>query len=261
VAVTDRLLYCGVDTGASATKVAIIDAGKAVQGHGVQRSGIDFNQSAVDCLQRALEQAGASRQDIRRIVATGYGRYNVDFCDDRRTEIACHGRAAWFHCPREITVVDIGGQDSKVIHLDGRGHRKDFKMNRKCAAGTGAFLEEISLQLGVPLDRMNELALQAKEKVTLGSFCTVFTKTEILALARQGKKLEEILRGVYDSVAKRIIEMDPLEGEVVMTGGVIAYNSVVARLLEEKTGRKIFVPEMPQLAGAFGAALLALESA
>jgi len=257
---SDEFHTCGIDTGASATKVVLIDGEKNILAHCVQRSGIDFNQSARDCFNVVLEESGVSEKNVGRIVATGYGRGNVEFCSGSKTEIACHGKAAFFHCPREIVVVDIGGQDSKVIHLDSEGKRTEFKMNRKCAAGTGAFLEEISVQLSVPLDEMNELALKSTGKVTLGSYCTVFTKTEILALARQGKKLEDILRGVYDSVAKRVIEMDPMEGEVVMTGGVVAHNSVVVKLLEERTGKNIFVPPMPQLAGAFGAALFALES-
>jgi len=251
--------FCGIDTGASATKAVLIDGEKNVLGKSLQRSGINFALTSRECFRRVLEEAGVQEVDVAGTVATGYGRGNVAIAREKKTEIACHGRAAYHYCPREIVVVDIGGQDSKIIHLDARGRRRDFKMNRKCAAGTGAFLEEISLQLGVPMDEMNTLALGSREKVTLGSYCTVFTKTEILALARQGKKLDEILRGVYDSVAKRVLEMDPLDGEVVMTGGVVAHNSVVVTLLEEKTGKKIFVPPMPQFAGAFGAALFAME--
>jgi predicted CoA-substrate-specific enzyme activase len=252
--------YCGIDTGASATKAVLIDVDRNVLGKCLRRSGIDFALTSGECFRHVLEEAGVREADVAATVATGYGRGNVAIAQGRKTEIACHGRAAHFYRPREIVVVDIGGQDSKIIHLDARGMRKDFKMNRKCAAGTGAFLEEISLQLGVPMDEMNSLAMGSREKVTLGSYCTVFTKTEILALARQGRKMEDILRGVYDSVAKRVLEMDPLEDEVVMTGGVVAHNSVVAALLEEKIGKKIYVPPLPQFAGAFGAALFAMET-
>jgi len=254
------VLFCGIDAGASATKVVLINGAKAVVGRSVRRSGIDFDRAAAEGYREALAQAGAREADVWMTVATGYGRGNLRLTANRKTEIACHGRAAFFHVPREIVVVDIGGQDSKVIRLDAEGRRRDFRMNRKCAAGTGAFLEEISLQLGVPLDRMNELALGSTRAVSLGSYCTVFTKTEILTLARQGERVEDILRAVYDSVAKRVIEMDPLEGEVVMTGGVVAHNSVVVRLLEERTGKAIVVPPLPQFAGALGAALFALES-
>jgi len=252
-------MYCGIDSGASATKVVIIDEKKNICGYGVTKSGIEFAESAQRCLKSALEAFGGKEENLKMIFCTGYGRYNVEKCTGRRTEISCHARAASHFKPGKITVVDIGGQDSKVIYLDEEGKRADFKMNRKCAAGTGAFLEEISAQLGIPLDKMAELAEKATQNLTLGSFCTVFTKTEILTLARQGKKLEDILRAVYDSVAKRIIEMAPLEGNVVITGGVIAHNPIVGHLIEEKTGATIFVPPLPQFAGAFGAALFALE--
>lgn len=253
------MIYCGVDVGASATKVAIINEKKQLISNCVRKSGVDFKTSAMQCMEEALGRAGKKNEQDRKIVATGYGRGNVDFADEKKTEIACHAKAAFYFFPREITIVDIGGQDSKVIKLDSEGRRVDFKMNRKCAAGTGAFLEEIAIQLDIPLDRMNEYAESIQEKVTIGSFCTVFTKTEILALIRHGRKLEEIVRGVYDSVVKRIIEMDSLEGEVVMTGGVVEHNPVIVSLLEAKIGKKVSIPPNPQIAGAFGAALFAQE--
>ena len=255
---SDKDIYCGIDAGASATKVVLLDGECKILSSAVKRSGIDFNQTARDCFNEVMAGAGVSEGDVKRIITSGYGRGNMDFCHDTKTEIACHGRAAHYYRPGEIVVVDIGGQDSKIIHIDAGGRRIDFKMNRKCAAGTGAFLEEISLQLAVPLDKMNALALASKNKVTLGSFCTIFTKTKILTLVRHDIDLEDIVRAVYDSVAKRVIEMDPLEGDVVMTGGVIAHNSVVGDLLAEKIGKKVYIPPQAQLAGAFGAALLAM---
>lgn len=252
-------LYCGIDAGASAVKVVLIDSVKRICGFAVQKSGIDFRSTSEDCLARALSQNSVPRDKISVTVATGYGRNSVENADIRKTEISCHCKAAWHFFPHRATIVDIGGQDSKIIHMDESGRLTDFKMNRKCAAGTGAFLEEISLHLGVPIEKMMEKASGAIKKLTLGSFCTVFTKTEILTLIKNGEKLEEILRAVYDSVAKRVIEMDRLEGNVVMTGGVVQYHPILVELLREKTNAEFFVPEKPQIAGALGAALFALE--
>ncbi len=250
---------CGVDAGAATTKVVLVDRDGAVLGRSIRRSGVDFSAAARSDLEDALGQAGIGRGSVLRTVSTGYGRTNVDFADFQATEIACHGAAVHFHHPGPVTVVDIGGQDSKIIRLDGSGHRLGFRMNRKCAAGTGAFLEEIALRLDVQLSEMDRLAGESREPVSLGSFCTVFTKTEILGLVRQGRRIEDIAAGVYDSVVKRIVEMDPLDGPIVMTGGVVEHNPMVAQLLSLRIGRAVEILPHAQAAGAFGAALIALR--
>ena len=132
-------------------------------------------------------------------------------------------------------------------------------MNRKCAAGTGAFLEEMSARLDVPLEDMDNLACRSEEMVKLGSYCTVFSATEILENIRMGKKLTDIVKGVFFSIIKRIIEMDSITEKVVMTGGVVAHNPYLVNMMEEIIGRKILVPDYPQLSGAIGAALYAME--
>jgi predicted CoA-substrate-specific enzyme activase len=250
-------LFCGVDAGAASTKVVLLDTASRMRGSSISRSGVDYASAARENLEEALERAGAHAGSIARTVSTGYGRTNVDFADERMTEIACHAAAVNHSFARAVTVVDIGGQDSKVIRIDDRGRRVGFKMNRKCAAGTGAFLEEIGLRLDVELKELDRLAHEASEPVSLGSFCTVFTKTEILGLLRQGRRIEDIAAGVYDSVVKRILEMDPLEGEVVMTGGVVEHNPIVSEILAKRLGTRVSVLEHAQLAGAFGAALMA----
>ena len=163
----------------------------------------------------------------------------------------------YHHFPARITVVDIGGQDNKVIHLDADGKRIDFKMNRKCAAGTGAFIEEIALRLDLEVAEMDALAASTEEAVNLSSFCTVFAKTEILSHLRQGVPVADIVRGAFRSVVNRVVEMDPLAGEVVLTGGVVAHNPTLARLFAERLGRKVLVPPEAQFTGALGAAILA----
>jgi predicted CoA-substrate-specific enzyme activase len=149
-------------------------------------------------------------------------------------------------------------EDMVNIKLDDKGRRTSFKMNRKCAAGTGAFLEEMSARLDIPLEEMDGLAAQSKDMVKLGSFCTVFSATEVLENIRHGKKIEDIVKGVFFSVIRRVTEMDSMTDNVVMTGGVVAHNPYLIKMAEEMINRKVLVPEHPQLTGAIGAALYAM---
>ncbi|MCR4415348.1 MAG: acyl-CoA dehydratase activase, partial [Thermoguttaceae bacterium] len=212
----------------------------------VRRSGVDYAATAQRCLDDALATAGTGAGQVAGALATGYGRDNVPWVGGKMTEIACHGKGAYFHFPQRITVIDIGAQDSKVIHLDDQGRRTGFKMNRKCAAGTGAFLEEIAHRLDLPIDQLNALAQRSTREASLGSFCTVFAATEILERIRAGERVEDIVKGAFRSVVKRIQEMDTVEGPVVMTGGVVAHNPILADLVEETFGRPVLVPPDPQ---------------
>ena len=251
--------FCGVDVGAAATKVVLLDREAGVLARVVRPSGVDYDATSRRCLSQALEQAGAREADVGYTVSTGYGRRNVAFAGRAITEIHCHGVGCFHLVPRAITVVDIGGQDNKVIQLASDGRGLDFRMNRKCAAGTGAFIEEIATRLDVPLDRMDQLAQDADEAVRLSSFCTVFAKTEILAHLRAGASVPAIVRGAFLSVVVRVVEMAPLDGDVVLTGGVAAFNPTVAEILAEKLGRPVTVPPYPQFTGALGAALMAIK--
>jgi predicted CoA-substrate-specific enzyme activase len=252
--------FAGIDVGTTTTKAVIIDADNKVLGRFVRRSGTDLASRAAVAFEEAIRHGGIARDTIQAIVATGYGRKNVTFAHGTKTEIACHGRGCYHHFPEAITVVDIGGQDSKIIKLDVQGKRVDFKMNRKCAAGTGAFLEEIAHKLDIPIGDLNSLAQAASKTAQIGSYCTVFTATEVLDRIRAGEKVDEIVRGLFDSVAKRILEMDTLTGRVIMTGGVVAFNDIVAELLSTRAGIKVEIAPFPQEMGAFGAALYAKES-
>jgi predicted CoA-substrate-specific enzyme activase len=250
-------VFCGVDVGASATKLVLVDGEGECRARVVKPSGVDYGATCRVSLEEAIAEAGVRPEDVARTVATGYGRGNVGFANLTHTEIHCHAVGGFHHVQRPITIVDIGGQDNKVIRVDARGRHVHFRMNRKCAAGTGAFLEEIALRLGLAVADLNGLAAQAADGVRLGSFCTVFAKTEILTHLREGAPVTAIVRGAFSSVVNRIVEMDPLEGEVVMTGGVAAYNPVIVEILSERLGRQVLVPPYPQFAGALGAALLA----
>jgi predicted CoA-substrate-specific enzyme activase len=251
-------VYAGVDVGASRTKVAILDSDKNLIGYAVKKSGTDFAATADACLASALKMANIPKSRIAKTIATGYGRKNVSFAGDTKTEIGCHAKGCFYYFPIASTIIDIGGQDNKIIKLDSSGKRIGFKMNRKCAAGTGAFLEEMATRLDVSLDEMDRLANQAENMVKLGSFCTVFSATEVLENIRRGKKLPDIVKGVFYSMIKRVLEMDALTEKVVMTGGVVAHNPYMVKMTEKMIEREILVPDFPQLTGAIGAALYAM---
>ncbi|WP_319525076.1 acyl-CoA dehydratase activase [uncultured Desulfosarcina sp.] len=252
--------FAGADVGASRTKVVVIDGESRILGHCVAKSGTDFTATADGCLKEALAMAGVEKERIRRTISTGYGRKNVSYAQDHRTEISCHGKGCFHYFPFAITIIDIGGQDNKVIKLDDSGKRTSFKMNRKCAAGTGAFLEEMSPRLDIPLEEMNGLAEASTDMVKLGSFCTVFSATEVLENIRRGKRVEDIVKGLFFSVISRIREMDAFTEKVVMTGGVVAHNPFLVEMTQELINRPVLVPELPQFTGALGAALYAKET-
>ena len=255
-------LYLGLDLGSSRTKVALIDARRRLRGRAVRKSGIDFAQTARACLDEALHEAGATIGDVAGAVATGYGRNNVGFVtESTRTEIGCLARGAYEAFGRAITVIDIGGQDNKVVKVDAAGRRESFKMNRKCAAGTGAFLEEMAHRLDVSLPQMDALARPARDMVKLGSYCTVFSATEVLESIRAGRPVPDIVKGIYYSMIKRVLEMDALGEHIVMTGGVVAHNPYLAQMSAELIGRPVLLCEHPQFVGAIGAALHALDEA
>lgn len=256
----DGMHFAGLDSGTSTTKAVVIDESKVMLGSFVRRSGANLLESAEIAFEEALERAGLGRDDVDCIVATGFGRRSISFADQSKTEISCHAKGCHHHFPEEITVIDIGGQDNKVVKLDAAGRKTSFRMNRKCAAGTGAFLEEMAYKLDVPLSELEDLARKSSKGTELGSFCTVFTATEVLDRIRGGERLEDIVRGLFSSVAKRILEMDTLTGRVIMSGGVVAYNPIVAEIISERAKKKVEIAPHPQEMGAFGAALFAVES-
>ncbi|MEJ2108605.1 MAG: acyl-CoA dehydratase activase [Acidobacteriota bacterium] len=251
--------FGGVDVGASATKSVVINSRKQLLASDVRKTGVDFEACARESMDASLSSAGLTYKDLTQTFSTGYGRHNVGFSQGSRTEIACHSRAVFHFFPHQTTVVDVGGQDNKIIHIDASGRRENFKMNRKCAAGTGAFLEEVAQRIDIPLDQIDSMARQSTDVVHMGSYCTVFTKTEILAHIRAGRKVPDIVAGLIESVVKRILEMDPLAGEVVISGGVVAHNPVLAEILSRHLQHPVHILPNAQLAGAFGAALFAFE--
>jgi len=255
------MTYAGVDSGSWNTKAVVIDAGARVLGTSVVRSGADLAGAAEQCYAQALDRAGCSRDAVSAVWATGFGRQSVAFANGSRTELDCHGRGAAHYVPGPLVVVDIGGQDAKVIRIDAAGQRVSHRMNRKCAAGTGSFLDEIALRLGVPIEHMDALAAGSTDELELSSFCTVFAGTELLTLIRGGKRPADLAMAAYRSLVKRIVAMDVLDGRVVATGGVIAHHPTMVSLLAREMRAEVLVPPHPQEMGAFGAALAARDGA
>lgn len=251
----------GLDVGSTTTKAVAMDGDQHILGSAVLTSGGYFEERAENALAEALNCAGRMSSDVAWITATGYGRLRVPGANQTVTELSCHARGAFYHVPHQMTVVDIGGQDNKILAVDDRGRRGRTKMNRKCAAGTGAFLENAAKQLGLDCEELQHIAASADEVVEIGSFCTVFAATEIIEHLRRGSRKESIARGVIRAVALRVFEMGRFEGEVVLTGGVAEHFPLVAVELESLSGCTVIIPPHPQIAGALGAALYALEAA
>lgn len=250
----------GVDVGSCTTKGVIIDHEGNILAAKVTYSATDFEAAARSVWNDCITEAKLSLDDDISVYSTGYGRNSVPFANGSMTEIACHGRGCFHFFGGPITVIDIGGQDNKVIKLDSHGRRTSFKMNRKCAAGTGAFLEEMALRLRLPIEKLNSLAEQADREIVLGSYCTVFSATEVLEKIKAGHRVDRIVRGLFHSVVKRILEMDTLTDRIVMTGGVIEHNPFLMTLMQAHTSCPIVAPPKPQITGALGAALYAQES-
>lgn len=251
----------GVDVGSTQTKSVILDDQRKIVGKGICPTGAYVTQAAEQAFQLALKAAGMDRKYITCVVGTGYGRYKVTFGDVQITEISCHARGAHFIFPATRTVIDMGGQDTKVIKIGAEGEVTDFSMNDKCAAGTGRFLEAAAEVMGLSLAEIGEIALKAKNPVRLSSVCAVFVESDIMSYLAQNKTQEDILGGVHSAIAARtmsLVRRVGIEPEITFTGGV-SQNIGMIRALETKLEGRINVGSESHFAGAIGAALFALE--
>ena len=251
----------GIDSGSTSTNAVILDQDRKIRAFSVVRTGAKSGLSAQKILDEVLEKAGLKREDLSRIVSTGYGRVSIPFADENVTEISCHGKGAHYFNPKVRTILDIGGQDSKAIHLNAAGEVTDFVMNDKCAAGTGRFLEMIARSLEIGIDELGPAALQSTEDIEITSMCSVFAESEVISLIAQNKEKADIAAGICRSIAGKaysLMKRVGLEPEFMMTGGV-AKNPGVVRAVEEKIGAPLYICPEPEIVGAVGAALCALE--
>ncbi len=254
------MFTAGIDVGSITTKAAVLADGQ-ILGTRVIFTGYNAETAGMKVYEELLEDLGLEKSAVSRVVSTGYGRRSVKFVDKAMTEIICHGTGAYFLNPHIRSVIDIGGQDSKAILLDEKGKIKNFAMNDKCAAGTGRFLEVMARALEVDLDGFGALSLKAGNPSGISSLCTVFAESEVISLISKGEKRENIIAGIHESIAARIVAMANRVGiipPVVMTGGV-AKNIGVVKALEKKLGMTVEVSEYAQVNGAIGAAILAVD--
>lgn len=257
------MFYVGIDVGSICAKGAVIGDLKELAGTVVMPSGTDHKATARAVLDALLSQARIAERDVAYVVSTGYGRSNVPFAHKQITEIACHAKGAHTVLPEVQLVLDIGGQDCKVIKIDAAGRVLDFSMNDRCAAGTGRFLEVMATALGGGGNEVPAPADVPRRCVTISNMCAVFAESEVISKIAEGFTKEEILGGIHRAVADRVTGMMRkvgVDGSIAMTGGV-AKNAGVVEAIEAKLGRPLSIPENPQLVGALGAAVLALENA
>jgi (R)-2-hydroxyacyl-CoA dehydratese activating ATPase len=251
----------GVDVGSTQTKAVIIGEDRKIAARSLVETGANVIRAAENAFQEALKAGDLREEEVEFIVGTGYGRYKVTFGNTQVTEISCHGRGAVHMFPNTRTVVDMGGQDTKAIRVAPTGEILDFCMNDKCAAGTGRFLGAASSALDIPLNELGPTALGGQRPVKITTTCTVFAESEVLSWLGKGKKIEDILLGVHQSIAARsagLLRRVGIEPEVTFTGGV-ARNTAMIATLNARLGLEVNVSEESHYMGALGAALFALD--
>ncbi|MDD4237007.1 MAG: acyl-CoA dehydratase activase [Desulfotomaculaceae bacterium] len=252
------MITVGIDVGSITTKAVLLT--DTTWQSLLLPTGCSPRESGKSVFEQILNRAGLSPADVNYVVGTGYGRISLPFIDKAITEITCHARGAHHLVNGTDMVVDIGGQDSKVILIDEQGSVMNFAMNDKCAAGTGRFLQVMAAVLGADVSELADLARGA-ESVQISSMCTVFAESEVVSLLAQGVPKERIIAGIHRSVASRVASMAERLGRgerLTFTGGV-ARNDGVREFLSRELGQEITVAPEPQLAGALGAALLARD--
>jgi predicted CoA-substrate-specific enzyme activase len=251
----------GVDVGSTQTKAVIVDEQRRIVARSLTMTGANVIQAAEQAYNEALRSGNLEEEEVEFVVGTGYGRYRVTFGNTQVTEISCHGRGAVHMFPGTRTVVDMGGQDTKAIRVAPTGEIVDFCMNDKCAAGTGRFLGAAAAALDIPLDQLGHTALRGEKAVKISTTCTVFAESEVLSWLGRGKKIEDILLGVHQSIAGRsagLARRVGIEEQVTFTGGV-AKNQAMIETLNDALGVPVNVSDDSHYMGALGAALFALD--
>jgi len=255
-------MYIGVDVGSVSTNAVLIDNKMNLIAFSIVKSGFDHRAAANEVIANVCGKAGICVTRINDIVSTGYGRRNVPSAGKTFTEITCHSKGINFLAPEICTVIDIGGQDSKVIRVSENGFAETFSMNDKCAAGTGRFLEVMALTMGIEIDKLGALALASRKIEPISSICTVFAESEVVSKIADGKPRESIAAGIHQAICERLMGMITAMGirkPVALTGGV-AKNNCIRSMLSLYLGETCYVPEEPQIVGALGAAILACNT-
>ena len=251
----------GIDSGSTSTNGVLMNRkGEIVDSHSIL-TGAKAESSAKKLYELILQRNSLEKSDIASLIATGYGRVSMSFSDDTVTEISCHAKGAHYLNKNVRTILDIGGQDSKAISVKEDGTVNDFVMNDKCAAGTGRFLDTIARTLELSTEELGNAALESDKAIEITSMCTVFAESEVITLIAENNELKDIAYGVCSSIASKsyfLLKRVGINDAVMMSGGV-AKNKGVVKALEKKLGKKIYIPENPELVGAIGAAAFALD--
>lgn len=258
----DTIFTMGVDIGSTATKALILKDGKEIFACTIVDVGAGTSGPA-RAVQEVSEKSGLKREDISYIVATGYGRNSFEQADMQMSELSCHAKGAYFLFPNVRSIIDIGGQDSKALKIGDGGMLENFVMNDKCAAGTGRFLDVIAKVLEIDVGQLEEYDKKATKDVTISSTCTVFAESEVISQLARGTKIEDIVKGIHESIASRVGSLAKrvgIQDDVVMTGGV-ALNKGMVRALSENLGHEIKTSPYCQLNGALGASIFAYQKA
>jgi predicted CoA-substrate-specific enzyme activase len=256
------MICAGIDAGSRSIKVVLFDNEQSrILSTRIGDQGVDQKRLAAELFEQALNEAGIERSRVSAIVATGYGRNTVRFADTTITEITCHARGVHHVAPDARTIIEIGGQDSKIIHLEDGGQVRDFAMNDRCAAGTGRFLEMVVSRLGVDWQKLAELGCDSKKPALISNMCVVFAETEIIGLLAEGTPVPDVVAGVQNAIATRILALAGRStvSPVYFTGGV-ALQPGMTRALAEALSCPLRIAPHPQYTGALGAAILAGQS-
>jgi len=252
------MIYVGIDAGSRAIKIVVINKNLRILESGVMDQGVNQAELAEWLLHQTLKKLSVPRNEIAYTVATGYGRDGLEFADTTITEITCHAQGVTHLIPEARTIIDIGGQDSKLIRLETGGRVRDFVMNDRCAAGTGRFLEVVAQRLDLNINDLGVFARRAQKPATISSMCVVFAETEIIGLLASGEIRENIIAGVQISIASRIASMAGrnVAEPIIFTGGV-AMIPGMDKALKDIIDHPIIIAKNPQFTGALGAAILA----
>ncbi|MBD3278987.1 MAG: hypothetical protein GF388_11865, partial [Candidatus Aegiribacteria sp.] len=248
------MIHCGIDIGARSIEAVLYDGAQIVETY-VTDTGNSPIEKGHESFRKVLKLAGLGRESISGVLSTGYGRNYFQDADDSRSEILCHARGVSYFFPEAGTVIDIGGQDSKLIQLDRDGRPVDFVMNDRCAAGTGRFIEMAGDILGIPVGEMNDRVDTKAGSVEISSMCAVFAESEIIGLLQSGNSTDMILNGIFKAVAKRTLSMAGrarIREKLIFTGGVARLEGVRNALCAE-TGFQLHSPPDPRITGALGA--------
>jgi predicted CoA-substrate-specific enzyme activase len=256
------MIAAGIDIGSLSTEAIVFDNEKGILGYSIIPTGGSSRDASQVSLRQAITTANITRGEIKQIVSTGCAREIAEFADRKITEITCIAKGVSYLFPKCRTIIDIGGQDTKVIRVDEQGRVLEFDMNDKCAAGTGRFLEVMAKALMVGLDEMGEQSILYRNDLTISSICTVFAESEVVSLVSEGRQVEDILHAIHNAIADRTLglleRIGTVAPPVAMTGGV-AKNIGVVKALEEKLETPLTIYGEPQIVGSLGAALLALH--